>query len=120
MPDQAPITPGIRILCRDAEWLVTRVEVSDDANQEFAVHCVGVDDLVRGHQAIFLTQIDSIEIVDPRQTRLVADASNGYRLSRLFLEAQLRQMPATGIEPDLTGMDVFKSTQFQEEAIVAP
>jgi hypothetical protein len=70
MPDQAPITPGIRILCRDAEWLVTRVEVSDDANQEFAVHCVGVGDLVRGHQAIFLTQLDRIEVIDPRQTRL--------------------------------------------------
>jgi hypothetical protein len=109
MPEYVTPTPGIRILCRDAEWLVTRVEVSDDANQEFAVHCVGVDDLVRGHQAIFLTQLDRIEIVDPRQTRLVADASNGYRLSKLFLEAQLRQMPATGIELDLVGMGVFKN-----------
>ena len=117
MPEYVTPTPGIRILCRDAEWLVTRVEVSDDANQEFAVHCVGVDDLVRGHQAIFLTQLDRIEIVDPHQTRLVADASNGYRLSKLFLEAQLRQMPATGIEPDLTGMGVFKPMRFQEETV---
>jgi hypothetical protein len=117
MSEYVPPTPGIRILCRDAEWLVTRVEVSDDANQEFAVHCVGVDDLVRGHQAIFLTQFDRIEVVDPRQTRLVADASNGYRLSKLSLEAQLRQMPATGIEPDLTGMGVFKPMRFQEETV---
>jgi SNF2 family DNA or RNA helicase len=117
MPEYVTPTPGIRILCRDAEWLVTRVEVSDDANQEFAVHCVGFDDLVRGHQAIFLTQLDRIEVVDPRQTRLMADASNGYRLSKLFLEAQLRQMPATGIEPDLTGMGVFKPMRFQEETV---
>ena len=117
MPDQAAITPGIRILCRDAEWLVTRVDVSDYANGHFAVHCVGADDLVRGHQAMFLTQLDRIEVVDPRQTRLVADASHGYRLAKLFLEAQLRQMPATGIEPDLTGMGVFKPMKFQEETV---
>jgi hypothetical protein len=29
MLDQSPIIPGLRILCRDAEWLVTRVEVSE-------------------------------------------------------------------------------------------
>jgi len=109
MPDQAAITPGIRILCRDTEWLVTRVDVTDYANGHFAVHCVGADDLVRGHQAMFLTQLDRIEVVDPCQTRLVADASHGYRLAKLFLEAQLRQMPVTGIEPDLTGMGVFSN-----------
>ena len=117
MPDQAAITPGIRILCRDAEWLVTRVDESDYANGHFAVHCVGADDLVRGHQAMFLTQLDRIEVVDPRQTRLAADASHGYRLAKLFLEAQLRQMPATGIEPDLTGMGVFKPMQLREETV---
>ncbi len=43
-----PPTPGIRILCRDAEWLVTRVDAFDFAD-DYAIHCVGVDDLVRGH-----------------------------------------------------------------------
>jgi ERCC4-related helicase len=117
MPDHTPITPGIRILCRDAEWLVTRVEIADYANGHRAVHCVGADDLVRGHEAIFLTQLDHIEVVDPRHTRLVADPSSGYRLSKLFLEAQLRQMPATGVEPDLTGMGVFTPMKFQEETV---
>lgn len=110
---------GMRVLCRDAEWLVTKVEFSNHANTAHAVHCVGADDLVRGHQAIFLTQLDQIEPVDPRNTTLVPDASSGYRLAKLFLEAQLRQMPASGIEPDLTGMGVFKPMKFQIETVKA-
>jgi ERCC4-related helicase len=116
MPNAAP-TPGMRVLCRDAEWLVTRVDPSDYSNSHFAVHCIGADDLVRGHEAIFLTQLDTIEPVDPRHTQLVADTSSGYRLSKLFLEAQLRQMPATGVEPDLVGMGVFKPMPFQVQTV---
>ena len=117
MSKAAPITPGIRVLCRDAEWLVTRVELSDPDNTHFAVHCIGADDLVRGHEAIFLTQLDDVTPVDPRVTSLVPDPSNGYKLSKLFLEAQLRKMPATGIEPDLEGMGAFQTMKFQEETV---
>jgi len=111
-----PPTPGTRILCRDAEWLVTRVDAFDYAN-EFAIHCVGVDDLVRGHQSVFLSQLDTVEPVDPTQTRLIKDESNGYKLSKLFLEAQLRQVPSTGIEPDFDGMGVFRRMKFQQETV---
>ncbi len=111
-----PPTPGARILCRDAEWLITRVDAFDDADA-FAIHCVGADDLVRGHQSVFLSKLDDIEPVDPAKTRLIKDESNGYKLSKLFLEAQLRQVPATGIEPDLDGMGVFRRMDFQEETV---
>jgi hypothetical protein len=73
----------MRVLCRDAEWLVTKVDFSDHAHNHHAVYCVGADDLVRGHQAIFLTQLDTVESVDPRNTKLVQDDSSGYRLSKL-------------------------------------
>ncbi len=33
------------------------------------VHCVGADDLTRGHEAAFLTQLDRIDPVDPRKTK---------------------------------------------------
>lgn len=117
MPDLAALAPGMRVLCRDAEWLVKRVDPSDYANRHFAVHCVGADELVRGHDAIFLTQLDKIEPVDPRQTRLVSDESSGYRLSKLFLEAQLRRMPATGEIPDLEHMGVFDPMRFQVQTV---
>lgn len=114
---QSPITPGSRVVCRDAEWLVTRVDASKYAIDEFAVHCVGVDDLVRGHQSIFLTKLDTIIPTDPKQTELVKDESNGYKLSKLFIGAQLRQMPATGLEPDLDNLGVFDSMNFQLTAV---
>ena len=110
-------TPGMRVLCRDAEWLVTRVDPADHSNKHYAVHCIGADDLVRGHESIFLTQLDHVEPVDPRNTQLVQDESSGYRLAKLFLEAQLRQMPATGIQPDLANMGVFKPMKFQIQAV---
>jgi len=120
-----PLTPGQRVVCRDAEWLVTRVDITEHRKNpttgktelEHAVHCVGVDDLVRGHEAIFLTQLDTIIPVDPAKTKLIKDTSNGYKLSKLFLGAQLRQMPATGIKPDLAGLGVFKPMKFQERVV---
>lgn len=117
MPKAVAPTPGMRVLCRDAEWLVTRVDPSDHTHQNYAVHCIGANDLVRGHEAIFLTQLDAIEPVDPRNTQLVRDSSSGYRLAKLFLEAQLRQMPATGVEPDLKGMGAFKPMNFQVQTV---
>ncbi|MDZ7697743.1 MAG: DEAD/DEAH box helicase [Deltaproteobacteria bacterium] len=122
-PVKMPLASGMRVQCRDAEWLVTRVEQVEDSDKdgkkkaEHAVHCVGADDLVRGHEAIFLTHLDDIIPVDPRKTEIVNDASKGYKLSRLFLEAQLRQMPVAGIEPDLDGLGVFKAMRFQVETV---
>lgn len=110
-------TPGMRVLCRDAEWLVTRVDPADYTHTHFAVHCRGADDLVRGHSAIFLTQLDTIVPVDPRHTRLVDDTSSGYRLAKLFLEAQLRQVPVTSMEPDLVGMGAFTPMPFQVQTV---
>ena len=117
MSNAVALAPGMRVLCRDAEWLVTRVDPSDYSHKHFAVHCVGADDLVRGHESIFLTQLDQVEPVDPRNTALVEDTSGGYRLSKLFLAAQLRQMPTTGVEPDLVGMGAFKPMKFQIQAV---
>ena len=107
------IAAGMRVRCRDAEWLVQRVEASNSAGTQYAVQVVGVDDLVRGHQAIFLTQLDRIEPVGPRKTVLVPDTSNGIRRAKLFLEAQLRQMPAAGEVPDLDGLGAFDPMPFQ-------
>jgi ERCC4-related helicase len=111
----AVYAPGTRVLCRDAEWLVTRVESAGGGHS--TLHCVGTDDLVRGHESRFLTQLDAVEPVDPRATRLVPDTSSGYRMARLFLEAQLRQVPATGVEPDLDGLGVFEPMPFQIDAV---
>lgn len=109
--------PGMRVLCRDAEWLVTGLKVADDFNSEFAVNCTGADDLVRGHEAVFLTQLDEIVPVDPRETVLVPDKSPGFEMAKLFLEAQLRQMPCTDLRSNPEGMGAFKPMGYQLEAV---
>jgi len=110
------LSPGMRILCRDAEWLVTRVD-SASSRQAQVVHCVGADDLTRGHEAAFLTQLDKIEPVDPRRTKLVRDESGGYAQAKLFLEAQLRQMPLTDPDSHVEGMGAFSPMAYQREAV---
>lgn len=114
MPQQL-ITPGMRVLCRDAEWLVTEVH----AEKTFqTVRCVGADDLVRGHEAAFLTLLDDIIPIDPRATKLIRDGGIKHLdRARLFLEAQLRQMPLTDPEPRVDGMGAFKPMEYQKEAV---
>ena len=112
----AILTPGMRIECRDAEWLVTRVEAANSQNDQI-IYCIGADDLTRGHEAAFLTQLESIREVDPKKTRLVPDNSNGYLKSKLFLEAQLRQMPLTDPHPHVDGMGAFTPMNYQKEAV---
>ncbi|WP_299018078.1 DEAD/DEAH box helicase [uncultured Photobacterium sp.] len=109
-------TPGMRIDCRDAEWLVTRVEPANSQNDQI-VYCIGADDLTRGHQAAFLSQIETIREVDPRKTKLVRDNSNGYMKSKLFLEAQLRKMPLTDPHPHVDGMGAFSPMNYQKQAV---
>lgn len=112
---QQLITPGMRVLCRDAEWLVTEVH----AEKTFqTVRCVGADDLVRGHEAAFLTLLDDIVPIDPRATKLIRDGGTRHiDRARLFLEAQLRQMPLTDPEPRVDGMGAFKPMEYQKEAV---
>ncbi|GAB1541130.1 hypothetical protein NUACC21_38000 [Scytonema sp. NUACC21] len=33
MPNTLPLAPGMRVLCRDAEWLVQRVEASKEVRE---------------------------------------------------------------------------------------
>lgn len=109
-------TPGMRVECRNAEWMVTRVDAAGSSQHQI-VFCSGVDDLNRGHEAAFLTQLDTLREVDPRKTELIRDDSNGYSRSRLFLEAQLRQMPLTDPEPHVEDMGAFTPMDYQKEAV---
>jgi SNF2 family DNA or RNA helicase len=86
--------PGARIVVRDAEWLVRQVERTDTAGD--ALKVVGISELVRNREAIFLTQAEkSIQVLDPAKTALVSDNSPGFQSSLLYLESMLRQTPPT-------------------------
>jgi hypothetical protein len=69
--------PGSRVVIRDEEWLVRRVDPSTDGG--WLLTCDGISDLVRGQDALFLTQLeDQIEVLDPAATELVPDDSPTY------------------------------------------
>ncbi|MBW6486372.1 MAG: DEAD/DEAH box helicase [Syntrophobacterales bacterium] len=87
------LAPGARVLIRDAEWLVRKVDRTANGSQ--AVSVVGLSQIVKDREAIFLEEIDRIEPLNPADTDLVADTSSYYRDSLLFMESLLRQTPPT-------------------------
>lgn len=55
------------------------------------LHCVGVSTLVKDKEAIFLSDLEEITIVDPADVKLVPDNSPFFRRAQLFIESQWRQ-----------------------------
>lgn len=92
-----PLAPGARVEVRGEEWIVRSVETASHGGQ--AVHVLGTSELVRGKDAIFLTELDAVNELRPEETKLVEDPSPRYRRSRLYIESLLRRTPPT--EPAL-------------------
>ncbi|MBI2569725.1 MAG: DEAD/DEAH box helicase [Candidatus Schekmanbacteria bacterium] len=89
----AALAPGCRVLARDEEWLVRACLPT--RHGACAVRVIGLSELVRDHEAIFLSDLDEIAELRPEDTELVLDDSPQYRRSRLFLESLLRRTPPT-------------------------
>ena len=85
--------PGSRIMARDEEWLVRRVDLTPSGAHLLTV--TGLSPLVRDKEAKFIDRVEDldepIQLVDPKTTVPVHDLSPYYRDTRLFLEALLRQ-----------------------------
>lgn len=107
---QAP-APGARVLIRDEEWLVRSANLCDLGGYE--LECLGVSETVRHREALFLTEIDAVQILDPRDTELVADDSPAFIGSRLYLEARLRQTVPTDTALALGHRGVMDALPFQ-------
>jgi len=85
--------PGSRVVIRDEEWLIRRVDPSTDGG--WLLTCDGVSELVRGRVALFLTELeDQIEVLDPAETKLIIDDSPTYTASLLYLESMRRHSVA--------------------------
>ncbi|CAG9234998.1 DEAD/DEAH box helicase [Burkholderia vietnamiensis] len=107
---EAP-APGARVLIRNEEWLVRNANLCDQGGWE--LECLGVSETVRHREALFLTQIDRVEVLDPANTDLVDDNSPAYIGSRLYLEAKLRQTVPTGPELSLGHRGAMDTLPFQ-------
>lgn len=106
--------PGAHIEVRDAVWRVLRVDMTSSGSK--AWHVVGVSEIVRDQDAIFLEEYEpDVEVLDPRDTRLVLDSSPGHRASRLFLESKLRRVPPAAEEPTIARDAAMDVLEFQLE-----
>ena len=84
------VAPGARVVIRDAEWIVRRVDRASDGGHQLV--CDGISELVREREAVFLTTLEpGLQVLDPATTRLVPDPSPGFADSLLYMESQLRQ-----------------------------
>ena len=87
------LAPGSRIIARDEEWLVRRVDLTPSGAHLLTV--TGLSPLVRNREAAFIDRVEEldepIQLVDPKTTVPAHDSSPFYRDTRLFLEALLRQ-----------------------------
>lgn len=108
-----PPPPGCRVLIRDEEWIVRVSNQCDLGGHE--LECLGVSETVRHREALFLSAIDEVRVLDPKDTVLVDDDSPSYLRSRLYLEAKLRQTVPTGLAIELGYRGAMDALPFQLE-----
>ncbi len=77
------ISSGMRLKLRDEDFLVTHAE-NEIINVE------GISELVKGMKFTFDLSLEEHEVITPESTQLVADNTNGYRKTKLFIESVLR------------------------------
>lgn len=82
-------TSGQRVEIRDAEWRIKGVDYSSDGG--YILTCEGLSELVLGREALFLSQLENIRILDPNDTDLVDDTSGNFGASLLYIDSLLRK-----------------------------
>jgi superfamily II DNA or RNA helicase len=111
-PDMLAFAPGSRAVIRDEEWLIRRVDPSADGG--WLLTCDGISDLVRGQDALFLTQLEEqIEVLDPAATELVPDGSPTYNATLLYLESMRRRSVANDDKIHLGHRGVMNLVPYQ-------
>ena len=105
--------PGMRTIIRDEEWMIKKTEKNSLGNQ--ALYCIGISPLVKDIEAVFLTDLEAIKIVNPAEIKLVPDDSPHYRRTQLFLESQWRQKIPTDTNLHIGNQAAMDMMPFQLE-----
>jgi hypothetical protein len=108
------IAPAQRIRCRNAEWLVKKIDTYEKGQ---IITCVGLDPLVKNQERIFVEPLDRFEVVEAEKTILVSDTTNQYKKTKFYLEARLRNLPVIGQGIQWDELGVFTPYQFQKETV---
>ena len=90
-------TPGQRVIIRDAEWTIRKVEILADDGYELT--CDGFSNFIKGKEAIFLTTYEKdIQIIDPKETKFIIDKSSSFAKSLLYMESLLKDVVPTDMK----------------------
>jgi superfamily II DNA or RNA helicase len=81
------------------------------------LHCVGISPLVKDKKSIFITELESIDLVNPAATKLVADDSPFFRKSRLYVESQWRQQIPTDSDLHIGDKAAMDPMNYQLEPV---
>lgn len=104
--------PGARIGNRGEDFLVT--DVIENYDGSYLITAEGISELVKGKSFKFDSRIDvSIEVLDPVNTKLVADTDYGYRKTKLFLETQLRNSTTYNKKISIAHKAAFDVSHYQ-------
>jgi superfamily II DNA or RNA helicase len=107
-----PYAPGSRVVIRDEEWLLRRVDPAADGG--WLLMCDGISELVQGQSPLFLTKLESdIAVLDPAKTELVTDDSPTYNAAILYLESQRRRSVANDEKIHLGHRGVMNLVPYQ-------
>ena len=71
-------SPGMRVMIRDEEWVIRKVERNDLDRQ--SLHCIGISPLVKGRDAIFLEDLEEVIPVAPEDSRGFQENQWGQKL----------------------------------------
>lgn len=107
-------TPGQRVIIRDAQWKIRRVEIL--ADDQYELTCDGVSNFIKGKEAIFLTTYEkNIEIIDPANTNFIIDKSPNYSKSLLYMESLLKDVVPTDTKIHRANKAAMDSVNYQFE-----
>ena len=107
----ADFAPGMRIIVRNEEWMIKKVETNAFGNK--TLHCTGVSPLVKDVDTMLLADIEEIAQVDPAKIKLIPDDSPFFMKSRLFIESGWRQKTPTDTLLHIGHKAAMDAMQFQ-------
>ena len=106
--------PGQRVIIRDAQWKIRRVDIL--ADDEYELICDGISNFIKGKEAIFLTTYEkNIIVIDPLNTEFIIDKSPNYSKSLLYMESLLKDVVPTDTKIHRANKAAMDSVNYQFE-----
>jgi len=117
MNDNLLFSPGMRVVIRDAEWVIRRADQASGGGYQLT--CDGISEIVLGQEGIFLSKLeDRIQVLDPDETEIIADESSGYADSLLYMESMLRKKATNDASIQIAHQGAMNQVPYQLDPAV--